>query len=136
MGKFVHQTKIGLHHTDAAGILFYSQIFNLAYEAFDAWLDHIGAGVAWIINESNFLFPYVHAEADYIRAMTVGKSVTIVLTAENVGESSLTLNYEFFVGEEKTAHAKTVHAAISKKTKEKIALPPLFKRRVKNFLDQ
>ncbi len=43
MWPFEHKTKIGLHHTDAAGILFYSHIFTLAYDAFDAWLEHIGS---------------------------------------------------------------------------------------------
>ena len=135
MGTFYYQSKIGLHHTDAAGILFYSHIFTLAYDAFDAWLEHIGVGVAWIINESDFLFPYVHAEADYLKAMTVGHNVTIVLTIENVGASSLTLNYDFLVDEEMAARAKTVHVAIHKKTKEKIELPPALVTGIEKFLN-
>ena len=123
MRTFTYTTKIGLHHTDAAGILFYSQIFNLAYEAFDAWLDYLGVGVAWIIRDSDFLFPYVHAEADFLSGMTVGQTATIELSVENIGRSSLTLMYDFMVDGQQAARAQTVHVAMSKKTKAKIELP-------------
>ena len=123
MRIFTYTTKIGLHHTDAAGILFYSQIFTLAYEAFDAWLEHLGVGVAWIINESDFLFPYVHAEADYLSGMAVGQMATIDLSIEKIGASSLTVVYFFRVEERQTALVKTVHVAISKETQSKMDLP-------------
>jgi 1,4-dihydroxy-2-naphthoyl-CoA hydrolase len=123
MRTFTHKVKIGLHHTDAAGILFYSQVFTLAYEAFDAWLEHLGVGVAWIIHDSDFLFPYVHAEADYLSGMTVGQTATIDLSIEKIGASSLTVVYLFRVEERQTALVKTVHVAISKETQSKTDLP-------------
>ena len=135
MAAFSYQTKIGLHHTDAAGILFYSQIFNLAYEAFDAWLEQLGVGVAWIIRESDFLFPYVHAEADFLDGLRVGDETTIELSIERIGVSSLTLNCDFFVGGKKTARVQTVHAAIDKATHQKINLPFALKNAFQAFID-
>ena len=135
MKSFHYTTKIGLHHTDAAGILFYSQIFSLAYEAFDAWLEHLGVGVAWIIQESDFLFPYVHAEADYFSGMTVGQTTVVDLSVENIGCSSLTIVYHFQVEGRSTASVKTVHVAISKKSNNKIDLPDEMQRALTTFMN-
>ena len=134
MRTFTRTTKIGLHHTDAAGLLFVSQLFTLAYETFDAWLETLGVSVAWIIQESGFLFPYIHAEADFLEGMTVGQTVTIELSVEKMSRSSLTLNFLFYVGECQTACAKTVHVSMSKKTNSKIDLPEVLRKSINDFI--
>ncbi len=121
---FSIQRRIQLFHTDAAGILFYSKAFELAFEAFDALLSSLGVSVAHIIAESDFLLPYVHAEADYLLPLTVGQQVTINVTVENLGDSSCTLRYDFFTPDnEKALTAKTVQVAVNKKTGQKMSLP-------------
>ncbi len=131
------QRKIQLYHTDAAGILFYSKVFDLAFEAFDALLDSAGVSIDYIILESDFLFPYVHAEADYLLPLSVGQLVTIYASVERIGESSCIISYEIFTLEKKKAvSAKTVHVSIDKKTKQKIALPESLRTALKLYVKQ
>ena len=124
---FSYETKIQLHHTDSAGVLFYSKLFELMFEAFDDLLDHIGASVAYIIRESNFLLPFVHTEADFFAPLFVDDKIRILISVENIGESSLTLAYEIFRDDEKMAFAKTVHVAMDKATLKKRELPEVIR---------
>ena len=120
---FHYTTKIQLYHTDAAGVLFYSKIFDLAFNAFDSLLEKCGVSVAHIIHESDFSMPFVRAEADYMAPLTVGDVVTIRIIVEKIGETSFVLNYEMTKDGAPAARVKTVHVTISKTTLEKIPLP-------------
>lgn len=132
---FVFERKVQLFHTDAAGILFYSRVFDLAFEAFDALLASIGVSVAHIIEESDFLFPYVHAEADFVMPVYVGEHLQIHVLVERVGESSCGLYYEFFTSSGELAlTAKTVHVSIDKRSKKKIPLPPRLRNGLISYL--
>jgi 1,4-dihydroxy-2-naphthoyl-CoA hydrolase len=120
---FSYSTQIQLHHTDAAGIIFYSRLFDLAFEAFTAFLEHLGISVAHIIRESSFLMPYVHAEADFLRPLGVGDVATFEICVDAIGTSSFVLSYTVLSSGEMAARLKTVHVTIDKITKKKIALP-------------
>ena len=39
---YVYQAKIKLHDTDAAGLLFFSQQFEIMHDAYEALLEKIG----------------------------------------------------------------------------------------------
>ena len=120
---FHYTTKVQLYHTDAAGVLFYSKIFDLAFNAFDALLEKCGVSVAYIIRESDFSMPFVRAEADYLAPLMVDDVVTIRIIVEKIGDTSFVLNYELTKAGVLAARVKTVHVTISKETLEKIPLP-------------
>lgn len=121
---FKYKTRIRLYHTDAAGILFYSCIYNLAHDAYEEMLNYAGLDVQTIITHSNFLFPFVHSEADYKKMISVGDELDICVNVEKIGVSSFTLLFRFLNSrQEEAAVVKTVSVSVDKTSGQTIALP-------------
>ncbi len=121
---FKYKTMIKIYDVDAAGILFFANQFRLVYDAYEAFLGHIGYPVKKIINEASFLLPVVSAKTNYQAPLFVGDDIIIDISVKTVGKSSITLSHKIYketdilVGE-----GETVHVSISKKTGKKISFP-------------
>ncbi|MBK7142940.1 MAG: acyl-CoA thioesterase [bacterium] len=122
---FIHQTTIRLHHTDAAGLLFFADQFKLAHDAYESFMESIGYPFAPLLRTSQYLLPIVHAEADYGAALSTGDKITIQVTAERVGDTSFTLTYRLLRdGNEPVGSVKTVHVLVDKRTGQTLTLLP------------
>jgi len=131
---YKYKTKIKLYHTDAANLIFYSNLFNLAYECLEEFLESSDFSVLKIINEGKVLMPVVHAEADYIKPMRLGDKIEIQLSLGFVGKSSYKLNYDFYnESKNKVAHVKTAHVLISASDYKPVKLPEEFLAILKNL---
>ena len=126
---FTYKATIRLHDTDAAGLIFFANLFKIIYDAYEEFLDFAGFDLAKIIHKSSFTLPVVHAEADYKVPLCVGDKVAVEIKLEKTGTTSFVLNYA--VRHRKkgiAATAKTVHVAVSQKTWKTVPLPPKFRR--------
>lgn len=111
---YIYNIKIRLFHTDAANLIFYSNLFNLAYECYEEFLETSGFSVSKILSEKKILVPVVHAEADYIKPITLGDKIEIRMSLAYLGKSSYKLVYDFYnVNKEKVAQVKTVHVLLN-----------------------
>ena len=121
---YTYQTKIKLHETDAAGLLFFSNQFKIIHDAYEGMLESIGFGFAQLIPNMNFFLPIVHSEADYKIPLFVGDLLEIQVTVANVGKTSFTLSYALLNASQKIiGTAQTVHVATDKTTRKKIPIP-------------
>jgi len=121
---FTIESTVKLYDTDAAGIMFFSQYYRLAHDAYEAFMEAAGWGLNYVISESDILLPIVHSEADYLQSMRLGDNYSIAIKVEKVGQTSFVLLYEFRNEEgDATATVKTVHVAVDKKNGRKIKLP-------------
>ena len=121
---FEFQTKIKLHHTDAAGIMFFANYFELAHDAYEAFLESIGFSIRDMLDKLDFLLVIVHAEADFKVPYRLGEKINIKIHLEKISTSSIVLQYDFLnSNQKKTGFAKTVHVSINKKTNQKQILP-------------
>jgi len=121
---FTYQTTIKMHETDAAGFLFFSDLFTIAHDAYEAFLDSSGFSISSILKNSEFLIPIVHAEADYYIPISVSDKITVQLQLETIAESSFSILYDFINEIGKIiGHAKTAHAVIDKQNKNKMKIP-------------
>jgi len=119
-----YQTTIKLHHTDAAGILFFSHQFSIIHEAYEVLFEQIGFSFARLIRESDFFLPIVHAESDYKAPLFVGDRIIVNVNIANIGNTSFTLEYKIANANKLiVGTAKTVHVSIDKQNGEKISLP-------------
>ncbi|MCP4726161.1 MAG: acyl-CoA thioesterase, partial [bacterium] len=114
-------SKITLSDTDAAGILYFSNIFVKAHEAYEELLTDMGIDLNESIKNDDFMIPIVHAEADYKSPLEAGNIIRINLSIGHIGESSFSLDYEFVRSDNNAlaAAVKTVHAVIDKKSQSK-----------------
>jgi len=121
---YIYQTKIKLHETDAAGLLFFSNQFKIIHDAYESLLEQIGFGFGELIRDKEFFLPIVHAEADYKMPLFVGDVIEIQVRVSKVGKTSFTFMYNLLNHKkEVVGTAQTVHVTIDKKTSRKIPLP-------------
>ena len=132
-----YHTKIKLHETDAAGVLFFTSQLTMAHDAYESLLESIGFGFHELINNNDFLLPIVHSESDYKSPLSVGDPLEVRVKVTHVGETSFTLAYELFdASQTLVGTAQTVHVSVDKKTRQKIPLPPVLRSKLNGLQDE
>lgn len=121
--EFRHETTVRLAHTDAAGLLFFSNQFLLAHEAYEEWLRAAGFSMIDVIRKGEILIPIVHCEGDYLAPLLAGDRLMVKLNCHSRSEHAFTLGYEFVRGSKIVGRATTVHVCVARKTMSKIAPP-------------
>ena len=128
---FTYQSKIKLHETDAAGLLFFANQFKMIHDAYECVLEQIGFGFADLIANNTFFLPIVHAESDYKKPLFVGDVIEIQVTLAAVGKTSFTFSYDILnAKQELVGTAKTVHVTMDKATQKKIPLPEKMREQI------
>ena len=125
---------VKLHHTDAAGVLFFVNYFKIAHDTYEEFLEEIGLDIAYLIDGSPFLLLIAHAEADYQKPQRVGDKITVEIAVERIGNTSFTLAYRIVDASGEVATTiKTVHAALNKRTGKVTRLPEDLKANLKKY---
>jgi len=126
---FVYVTSIKLAQTDAAGRMFFGEVFRLCHEAYEEFLATNGLPLSEIINRRSFILPIVHAEANFLAPLAVSEQISVTIMLEKIGRASFSLNYELIKSDGSTANkVQTVHACISKKNSRSLSLPTEIKK--------
>lgn len=126
---FTHHTRIYLHHTDAAGRLFFAEQFFLIHEAKEHFLVSMGLGIDQLIGHPQVTFPIVHAESDYKAVLVAGDKVDISVRIEKVGQTSVIFRFELFKAGVLVGTAKTVSVTVDKVTNKKVPIPLEWRRK-------
>jgi YbgC/YbaW family acyl-CoA thioester hydrolase len=121
---FSYRKKVSLKETDATGVLYFSEQFAYAMEAFEGYLSSKGFSLKQLL-DSPLLMPVVHAEADYLAPLHAGDEVVIKMGVETVGQSSVTLIYQIFcpVRLMDIGRVKIVHVAVDRITQQSVPIP-------------
>jgi len=134
---YTYQTKIKLHETDAAGLLFFSHQFKIIHDAYEALLETIGFGFPELIRNRDYFLPIVHAESDYKKPLFVGDLVEIQVRTVKVGKTSFTFAYTLLnTKKEVVGTAETVHVTINSETNKKIPIPPDMRAKIEELYAQ
>ena len=129
---YKYQAKVRLHHTDAAGVIFYSNLFVLAHDCYESFVEQTKT-LALLLQEGQYLVPIVHVEADYLLPIGVSQVLDIEMTLGKVGSSSFEHDYMFInENNETAATAKTIHVVMDAKTKKSIKIP----QEIKDILEK
>jgi len=121
---YTHETTIRLRDTDAAGVVYFSAAFDLAHEAFEAFMDSVGMDIGIILRSNAYDLPIVNAEARFIKPMFAGDRIRIGVLVTRMGETSFTLSYRFRNrGDEETVYASITHVVVHRVERKKIAIP-------------
>jgi len=116
-------TFVKFHQTDAAGLIFFNNIFIIAHEAYEQMLISEGFGIGEILREKDYLLPLVHVEADYEIPLCPGDEITVQALVSALGTTSYTLSYQVLKMEQVAARVKTVHVCIDKESGRKMSIP-------------
>lgn len=124
MAVYTYQTKVKLHQTDGAAIVFFGNYFAIAHDAYEAFMEAAGFGFREVIAKADILFLIVHAEADYKQSLPIGEAIEIELRAARIGKTSYTLAYKVQnAAGDIVSTVKTVHATIYRESRKSCVLP-------------
>jgi 1,4-dihydroxy-2-naphthoyl-CoA hydrolase len=112
-----------MHHTDAAGLVYFANIFVLAHDCYESFLEQ-DKSVGTILEEGEILIPLVHVEADFRKSLYVSDKVSIEMSLSKKSTSSFELSFSFLnESGEVAAEARTSHVVISKSTRKPVEIP-------------
>ncbi|MDF1544844.1 MAG: thioesterase family protein [bacterium] len=121
---FTSASKVRLHQTDAAGVLFFGDYFRIAHDAYEEFLESIEYNIRFVIEEANTLLLIVHAESDYRRPLRVGEQIETNIVVDKIGGSSFILRYEIRdTSQTRIADLTTVHVAADRCSGKKQSIP-------------
>ena len=126
---FVHHARIYLHHTDAAGRLFFANQFYLVHEAKEHFLESLGFDMKTLLEHPAATFPLVHAEADFKAQLKTGDQIDISVGVEKIGETSVVFVFTIFKGGFLAGTARTVNVAVDKMSDKKMPIPNEWRER-------
>jgi 1,4-dihydroxy-2-naphthoyl-CoA hydrolase len=127
---------IGLFDTDAAGLIFYANLFRICQQSLEALLADIGYGLPILFSRRTMGLPIVHAEADYAHPLTVGMPVEIRCRVVEIGESTYKVRYEVHeVNGELMAQAATIQVCVDPKSGKSMPLPDDFRRALEKYYE-
>lgn len=112
-----YKTQLRLRDTDAAGVIYFANIFNVAQEALESFMDSVGMDIGLIIRSTRYNLPVVHADADFKRPIFPGHRLQIQLTLEHMGDTSFTLHYIIAdANDVEHAQVRVTHVVIDRTT--------------------
>jgi 1,4-dihydroxy-2-naphthoyl-CoA hydrolase len=130
---FTYKTKIRLHDTDAAGIIFFANQFKIIHDAYEDLLEKYGWSFQTMLKGTDYFLPIVHAESDYKTPVFVGDKIAVAIKVGHIGETSFSFEYTLKRGTTLVGTAKTVHVTINQKTRKKIPLPPAMRKALEHY---
>ncbi len=130
---FTYTTKIRLHDTDAAGVIFFANQFKIIHDAYEDLLETFGWGFRTMLKGKNYFLPIVHAESDFKTPVFVGDKIVITVKVGLIGKTSFSLEYTLKRSKALVGTAKTVHVTINQKTHKKIPLPSNLRRALSKY---
>ncbi len=118
------KTRVKLFQVDAAGKLFFSNLFLMAHECYENYMHVNQAKISDIIAGKKLLIPIVHAEADYITPIYLDDCLSVIMDAKKIGNSSFTLNFDIKKEDEgPAAKVMMVHVTSDPGTGKSIPIP-------------
>ena len=133
--QYTYHYTVKLRDTDAAGLLFFGNLFNIIHDAYEAFMDSAEVSIGYFIREKKFMLPVVRAESEYLKPQFVGDRIDIILQCEKIGKSSYTIAYKVVNQDGETAcKARTVNVVLDKKTRKIVPIPHNLREALKTIL--
>jgi acyl-CoA thioester hydrolase/1,4-dihydroxy-2-naphthoyl-CoA hydrolase len=133
----VYQKRIQIRFRDAdpARILFFGNVFSLAHDTFEDFIQE--SGISWRnwFSGEPYIVPIRHAECDYLAPFRVGEHYEVKATVAQLRESSFQMRYVFTRGSQTHAVVTMVHTFLDPKTQQKIPIPETVKSKLLPFLE-
>jgi 1,4-dihydroxy-2-naphthoyl-CoA hydrolase len=130
---FTANIKVYFYDADPAGIIFYASIFKYVHAAYEDFFRSLSTERNYFFDR-DYILPIMHAEADYVRPIRVGDELRIEVNVSLLKTSSFEITYRFYLGDQFTSMAKTVHVCVLKEKFEKIELPEELHEKLKAHL--
>ena len=124
MDKFKVEVQSRFRQSDSAGILFFAEIFNLAHDAYEEWVQQLGFSYSEWFENSKWAVPLVHCSADFKRPIRAGTTLSVCAELIETSAKSFTVRWSFLSTEQTLAFCSTKHTFVDKGTFKSMEIPP------------
>ncbi len=122
-------------HCDAAGIVFFPQFHVLVNGQVEDWFnDALGIGYARLIHERRIGFPTVSLNTEFSAPCRLGERLTLSLSVDSIGRSSLKLQHKGTVGGKTCFISDQVLVAMSFDSYRPVDIPVDLRERLEAFV--
>lgn len=120
---------------DPAGIAYYPNLVNFLHESFeDFFRGHVGRPYPEVYGEG-IGFPTVKVEMDFLSPVRYGDRVSVDVTVEKVGRSSVQIRYLGSVDGHPVFRARNVAVVVDMRTFRPMSLPAWLRDRFEAGMD-
>lgn len=84
----VHETIVRFSRTDAAGVIYFAQVLDLAHEAYESLMEDAGYPLTAFLKPGSVHLPIIRSEADFRLPMRPGDRLRIEVTVTHIGARS------------------------------------------------
>ncbi|MDA3960300.1 MAG: acyl-CoA thioesterase [Planctomycetota bacterium] len=115
--------RVGLHETDAAGVMFAGHIVTLAHSMYEQALATAGCDIAALIRNGEVGLPLIRCEADFRAPIRHGDQLSVAVTLAEQREHGYQVVVTLHCNNTAAAAIKQTHVCIDS-AGSKTALPP------------
>ncbi|MGJ3248590.1 MAG: acyl-CoA thioesterase [Elainellaceae cyanobacterium] len=90
---FIYNRMIHFQDTDAAGVVYFSNVLSICHEAYEASLSVSGINLREFFSNSNIAVPITHASIDFFKPMFCGDRHQIHLVPDLLNPSEFMITY-------------------------------------------
>ena len=126
---------IRLTDTDAAGVIYFSNLLSICHEAYEDFLTSNPISFKNLVYHGSIALPIVHAEIDFFKPIYCGDRILIDIIATINTNNEFKIDYRIYpelYNDVTLAFAKTIHVCIDKKTRKRVNFPDLIKECLQN----
>ncbi len=129
--------QIRFREGDPARILYFANLFSLAHDTFEDFIQEVGfTWKEWFTELNPCMVPIRHTECDYLAPFMPGQKYEIEVLVAQFRDTSLQMKYVFRQGDRVHAVVKMVHAFLDPQTKQKVAIPEKVKMKFSPYLEK
>ncbi len=123
-----YSRKLFVADTDFSGFLYFSKMQDIGLECFIDNVGRITPDAKELLFQSDYLFPIVHASADYKKGAKVGDFLECHLYLLHMGNTSFSYKVEIYTdGGDEVGCVEIVHVCVDKEKGGKTAIRDEFR---------
>jgi 4-hydroxybenzoyl-CoA thioesterase len=129
MASFTTSILVRFGDLDAAGIAYYPNLVNFLHESFeDFFAGHVGRPYPEVYRDG-IGFPTVKVEMEFLAPVHYGDRVSVDVTVERIGRSSVQIRYEGSVKASPVFRARNIAVVVDMRTFRPMPLPAWLRER-------
>ncbi|MAB80414.1 MAG: hypothetical protein CMJ89_13760 [Planctomycetes bacterium] len=133
---FVTQLDVRFGDVDPAGIVYFPKIYDFIHQAFEAlWDIHVGKRYYHLVGEDRMGFPLVHSEVSFRHPLRFGDRPLVRVTTRKLGDSSLTLHYDFSVDDVLCVDALMTVVCVDLEDLQSLRIPDGYRERFEEIAE-
>jgi 1,4-dihydroxy-2-naphthoyl-CoA hydrolase len=126
--SFSYARTVYLADTDAAGVVYFTNVMNMCHEAYEESLGDLKIYLKQSLANLSLAIPIVQAEISFFSPMFWGDKLLINLTPKQISENEFAIDYlitSASAEEKYLAKAYTRHVCINAQTRNRLQLPAI-----------